>query len=262
LSKVIALINNNAMTTLAEAKNQIFDYVRYSLGDGLVDVELDTIHYETAIIQALAKYRQRSSNSVEESYSFLELQMDTNTYTLPKEVITVRNCYKRNIGANSGTSSQYEPFEAGFVNFYMIQSGRVGGLATYAFYSMFLKEAAKMFGGFLNFQFNTVTKQLTIMRRPRADKETILLWTENYKPDLTILSDTYSQPWIKDYTLALCMRTLGQGRGKFASLPGPQGGTTMNGSQLLTDANSMIEKLELELRNFVDNQTPAWFVIG
>ena len=250
------------MTTLQEAKNEIFDYVRYSLGEGLVDVELDPIHYETAMKQALARYRQRSSNSVEESYSFLELQMDTNTYTLPKEVVSVRNCYKRNIGSNSGTASQYEPFEAGFVNFYMIQSGRVGGLATYAFYSMFLKEAAKMFGGFLNFSFNTVSKQLTIMRRPRADKETILLWTENYKPDLTILQDTYSSPWIREYTLALCMRSLGQARGKFASLPGPGGGTQLNGTQLLTDAQTKLDALELEITNFMAGETPAWFVIG
>jgi len=250
------------MTTLAEAKNSVYDYVRYTLGDGMIDIELDPVHYENSLNQALLRFRQRSSNSVEESYSFLELQKDTNVYTLPKEVISVRNCFKRNIGANSGTSSQYEPFEAGFVNFYMIQSGRVGGLATYAFYSMFLKEAAKMFGGFLNFQFNTVTKQLTIMRRPRADKETILVWTENYKPDLTILSDTYSQPWIKEYTLALCMYTLGQARSKFASLPGPQGGTQLNGGALITEAKEKIAKLDAEITTYMAGETPAWFVIG
>lgn len=250
------------MTTLQEAKNEVFDYVRFSLGDGMIDIELDPVHYEQALNQSLIRFRQRSSNSVEESYSFLELQQDTNVYTLPKEVISVRNVYKRNIGSNSGTSSQYEPFEAGFVNFYMIQSGRVGGLATYAFYSMFLKEAAKMFGGFLNFTFNTVNKQLTIMRRPRADKETILVWTENYKPDLTILQDTYSSPWIREYTLALCMRSLGQARGKFASLPGPGGGTQLNGTQLLTDSQAMIDRLELEITNFMSGETPAWFVIG
>jgi hypothetical protein len=250
------------MTTLQEAKNDIFDYVRYSLGDGMMDVELDPVHYEQALKQSLIRFRQRSSNSVEESYSFLELQQDTNTYTLPKEVISVRNCFKRNIGANSGTSSQYEPFEAGFVNFYMIQSGRVGGLATYAFYSMFLKEAAKMFGGYLNFTFNTNTKQLTIMRRPRADKETILLWTENYKPDLTLLTDIYSNPWLREYTLALCMRSLGQARSKFASLPGPGGGSQLNGAQMLQDSQAMIERLEAEISNFMSGETPAWFVIG
>jgi len=250
------------MATLQELKTTVFDYVRYSLGDGIIDIELDPIHYETALNQALVRYRQRSANSVEESYSFLELLMDTNTYTLPKEVISVRNVFKRNIGANSGTSSQYEPFEAGFVNFYMIQSGRVGGLSTWYLYSAFLKEAAKLFGGYLNYQFNTVTKELTIMRRPRADKETILIWTENYKPDITLLTDQYSYPWLKEYTLAKCMMMLGEARSKFSTLPGPQGGTSLNGTDLLTRGQAKIDALELEITNSMTGETPMWFVIG
>ena len=250
------------MATLQELKTQIFDYVRFSLGDGLIDVELDPVHYEQAITASFFRYRARSSNSVEESYSFLELKMDTNTYQLPQEVMSVRNVFKRNIGSNSGTSSQYEPFEAGFVNFYMIQSGRVGGLATFSFYSMFLKEAAKMFGGYLNYNFNRVTKELTIMRRPRADKETIMLWTENYKPDVVLLQDLYTFGWIKEYTLALCMRTLGEARSKFSTLPGPQGGSQLNGADLLTRAQAKIDALEAEITNFMDGSEPAWFVIG
>ena len=88
------------MATLQELKTTIFDYVRYSLGDSIVDVELDPVHYETALSQALIRYRQRSSNSVEESYSFLNLIMDTNTYTLPREVISVRNCFFASVGAH------------------------------------------------------------------------------------------------------------------------------------------------------------------
>jgi hypothetical protein len=250
------------MATIQELKAQVFDYVRYTLGDGIIDIELDPVHYETAINQSFIRFRQRSSNSVEESYSFLELQMDTNTYKLPNEVISVRNVFKRNIGANSGTSSQYEPFEAGFVNFYMIQSGRVGGLSTYFLYSAFLKEAAKMFGGYLNFQFNTSTKELTIMRRPRADKETILLWTENYKPDVTLLTDIYSYPWIREYTLGLCMMMIGEARSKFSSLPGPQGGTTLNGADMIARGKEKIDKLEGEITNYMSGETPMWFVIG
>jgi hypothetical protein len=250
------------MANIQQLKTEVFDYVRYTLGDGMIDIELDPIHYETALKQALIRFRQRSSNSVEESYSFLELQMDTNTYQLPNEVISVRNCFKRNIGANSGTSSQYEPFEAGFVNFYMIQSGRVGGLSTYFLYSSFLKEAAKMFGGYINYKFNNVTKELTIMRRPRADKETILLWTENYRPDVTLLTDIYSNPWIREYTLALCMMMIGEARSKFSTLPGPQGGTSLNGADLIARAKEKIEKLEGEITNYMAGETPMWFVIG
>jgi hypothetical protein len=248
--------------TITSAKQEIFDYIKFTLGEGMVDVELDPDHYEIAFKAVMQRYRQRSANAVEESYSFLELLEDTNEYTLPDEVINVRQVFKRNIGANSGTSSQYEPFEAGFVNFYMIQSGRVGGLATYFMYSSYLEQAAKMFGGFINYNYDRVNKKLTIMRRPRADGDTVLLWTSNYKPDFTLLQDPYIQPWIRDYTLALCMRSLGQARAKFASLPGPQGGTQLNGTQLLSDAQTLIDRLEIEITNLIDGQMPAWFVIG
>jgi hypothetical protein len=250
------------MADLTQLKTEVFDYVRFRLGDGMVDVELDPEHYEQALKQSIIRYRQRSANSVEESYSYLELIENTNTYQLPEEIISVRNCYKRNIGANSGTSSQYEPFEAGFVNFYMIQSGRVGGLSTYFMYSSFLKEAAKMFGGFLNYSFNKTTKQITIMRRPRAQAETILLWTENYKPDITLLTDIYSSPWLREYTLGLCMGMLGEARSKFATLPGPQGGSSLNGTDLLARGKEKIDALELEITNSMTGETPMWFVIG
>ena len=248
--------------TVTQLKQEIFDYVHYSLGGDMVDVELDPAHYEQAYKQSLIRYRQRSANALEDSYSFLELEKDVNEYYLPEEVITVRQIFKRNIGANSGTSSQYEPFEAGFVNFYMIQSGRVGGLATYYMYSSYLEEAARMFGGFLNYNYNRVSKKLTIMRRPRADAETVLLWTHNYKPDFTILQDPYALPWVRDYTLALCKRSIGEAREKFGSLPGPQGGTQLNGTALKGEAQAMIERLEEELKNYVDGQDPMWFVIG
>jgi hypothetical protein len=252
---------NTTFATVTSAKQDVFDYVHFRLGGGMVDVELDPDHYEQSYKQAMLRYRQRSANALEESYSFLELQNDITEYTLPDEVITVKQIFKRNIGANAGTSSQYEPFEAGFVNFYMIQSGRVGGLATYYMYSSYLEEASKMFGGYLNFTWNRVSKKITIMRRPRAEEQ-VLLWTHNYKPDFTILKDGYALPWIRDYTLGLCKIMLGEAREKFASLPGPQGGTTLNGTALKTEGQAMIDKLEEEVKNYVDGQDPMWFVIG
>ena len=43
------------MATLTTDKQEIFDYVFNSLGGGMVDVELDPAHYETAIKDALDK---------------------------------------------------------------------------------------------------------------------------------------------------------------------------------------------------------------
>ena len=68
---------SNSTTALAE-REKVYDYCRTMLGDGMVDVELDPKHYETALNRALARYRQRSSGAVEEAYYFLELIQDQN----------------------------------------------------------------------------------------------------------------------------------------------------------------------------------------
>ena len=82
------------MTELATVKQNVYDYVNVSLGGGMIDVELDPIHYETALNKALSRFRQRSDNSVEESYLFLTTVTDQNEYVLPSNVIEVRKIYR------------------------------------------------------------------------------------------------------------------------------------------------------------------------
>ncbi len=254
---------NSCMATLNELKQEVFDYVRYSLGDGLVDVELDPVHYEQALKASLLRYRQRSSNSVEESYTFLSLLQDTDKYTLPSEVITVKQIYRRSLGSTStSTATQFEPFEAGFLNMYILQSGRVGGFLNYELFSGFQEMSMRMFGGFINFKFNKVSKELQIMRRPRSEEEEVLLWTYNFKPDITMLSDYMALPWIRDYTLALSKRSLGEAREKFATIAGPQGGTNLNGTALKQEAAADIERLEIEIGNYTEGNEPLSFIIG
>lgn len=251
------------MATLQELKTDVFDYVRYMLGDQIVDVELDPVHYETALKQGLLKYRQRSSNSVEESFAFLPLIVDKDTYTLPNEVITVKQVYRRSIGSTTSTgATQFEPFEAGFLNLYLLQSGRVGGYLNYELFAQFQELSMRMFGGYINFKFNKVNKELHIFRRPRNSDETVMLHTYNYKPDITLLSDYMAFPWIKDYTLAQCKIMLGEAREKFATIAGPQGGTSLNGSALKQEGQAMLEKLEEDIKNYVDGSEPYSFIIG
>jgi len=158
--------DESLLTPLDERRNEIVDYIRLRLGDGIVDVELDQEHYQLAIKQALIKYRQRASNSVEDSYAFLDLLPETQEYILPREIVTVKQIYRRGIGSVTGTSaSQFEPFASGYLNTYMLVAGRVGGLATYELFGQYQEQAMKMFGGYMNFTWNTATKKLTLVRK-------------------------------------------------------------------------------------------------
>ena len=252
-------------SNLTTQKQQIFDYVNAFLGGGMVDVELDPIHYETALTKALTKYRQRSENSVEESYVTIKFNEDQNVYELPQEIIEVRKIYRRSVGSRLGGSadggSLFEPFNLAYTNTYLLAGSGIGGLATYDFFAQQQELVGRMFGSFIEFKWNPTTSKLTILQRPRAEEEA-LLYCYNYRPDMQLLKDYKAAQWIKDYTLASCKYMLGEARSKFATIAGPGGGTTLNGDTLKAEAQQEMEKLETDLAMAVAGGTGYGFLIG
>ena len=249
---------------MAIQKQDIFDYVNAMLGGGMVDVELDPIHYETALSKALSRFRQRSDNSVEESYMFMPTVEDQNTYVLPDNVMEVRKIFRRSIGSRSGGGdggTLFEPFNMAYTNTYLLSSSNMGGLATYDMFSQYQELVGRMFGSYIEFKWNTTTKELTMLQRPRT-QETLLLFAYNYRPDEQLLSDYLAKQWIKDYTLATCKFMLGEARSKFAQIAGPQGGSSLNGDALKAEATAELEKLEMEVSQQVAGGAGYGFLIG
>jgi len=252
------------MSDLTTQKQEIFDYVNTSLGGGMVDVELDPKHYETALQDAFDRFRQRSDNSVEESYMFLPLVQDQNDYILPNEVIEVRQIFRRSIGSRSGGGDGgtiFEPFNLAYTNTYLLASSNMGGVATYNMFSQYQELVGRMFGSFIEFKWNTTTKELTLLQRPRTE-ETLLLFAYNYRPDEQLLEDYLAKQWIKDYTLATCKYMLGEARSKFATIAGPQGGSALNGDALKAEAQAEMEKLEAEVSTAIPGGMGYGFTIG
>jgi hypothetical protein len=253
------------MSELQTGQQEIFNYVKNNLGEGMIDVELDPKHYETALERALQRYRQRSSNAVEESYAFLELKENQNKYILPDEIINVRQVGRRTVGSRTEGGqggTLFEPFNLAYTNTYLLRAGATGGLATYYAFASYQELVGKMFGSFIQFHYDVATKTLTITQRPRADSETVVLHTDNFRPDITLFKDIYSKPWIRDYTLAVCKVMLGEARGKFNTIAGPQGGTTLNGDALKQEGVSDMERLDQEINNYQEGGSPYSFVIG
>jgi hypothetical protein len=230
----------------------------------MIDVELDPIHYETALQKALSRFRQRSDNSVEESYLFMPTVVDQNEYTLPHEVMEVRKLFRRSIGSRTGGGdggSLFEPFNLAYTNTYLLSGSKMGGLATYDMFSQHQELVGRMFGSFIEFTWNNTTKKLTLLQRPRAE-ETLLIYAYNLRPDSELLNDYLAKQWIKDYTLAGCKYMLGEARSKFATIAGPQGGSTLNGDSLKAEAQAEMEKLEQEVSMAVPGGTGYGFLIG
>ena len=247
-----------------EVRQQVYNYCRTMLGDGMVDVELDPIHYETALNRTLSRFRQRSPNAVEESYSFLTLEKDKNDYTLPAEIINVQSVFRRTLGSRTGggTGTNFEPFNLAYTNTYLLNSTMLGGIATYFMFASYQEMVGKMFGSYIEFQWIPTSRTLRILQRPFTEGESIMLRCQNYRPDYTLINDIYAGQWIKDYSLAICKIILGEARGKFANIAGPGGAGGLNGSDLKSAGKEEMEKLDKELETYVPGGTGLTWIIG
>ena len=232
------------------------------LADDIVDVELDRDHYDVAIDSALKKYRQLSSGAVEESVIFIQTQIGQVEYTLPNEVMEVRRLYRRGVGSNSGTGTNFDPFDVAFNNMYMLQAGQIGGLAVFDAFAQYKETIGRVFGSEYNFTFNRNTKELTILRNVNHEED-IAVGVNNFIPESVLIKDVYAAEWLSAYALAQSKMMLGEARSKFpGGLPGPGGATTLNGDALKSEALTEMEQLIAGLHNMEEGNAPLGFVIG
>lgn len=256
----MALESQSSTETL---KQELIDYVRLQLGDQIIDIELDAEHFEAAYQRTIGVYRQRAQNAYEESYSFLELVTNVNIYDLPQEVITVRQIFRRTFGDSTGPfASNFDPFSQASLNVYLMNFNVAGGLATYDFYSQYVEQAGRMFGAYMNYTWNPVTKKLQLIRDPKGTGENVLLWTYNLKPEFNLLQDFQIRQWIRDYMVANCKYIIGEAREKFGQYAGPQGGSSLNGTAMKGEAQTAMDTLIEDLRRYVDGSQPLTWVIG
>ena len=248
---------------LEEYKQGLFENLRLRLGGDIVDLELDPQHYEAAYNYAIKLYRQRAQNANIESYTLFTVQKNVYEYTLPQEFINVRCLYRRTVGLETGPSSTaFDPFSSAILNTYLLNYNYTGGMATYDFYAGYVELAARMFGGYLNYTFNPVTKVLKIVRDFKGTGERILIWADIQRPELELLQDPGAGVWIGDYILAILKGIIGEAREKFQSIAGPGGGTSLNGAAMKAESKADQERLINELKNYVDYSAPLTWIQG
>ena len=243
-------------------RDELIREIELRLGGQMVDVELDLEHYDLAVRKAFEKYRQRSENAVEEHFHVLNLVKEQASYTLPGDIIEVKDVYRRTTGAlNSSSMGDIEPFETAYLNTYLLNSGRAGGIATFDFLAQHREALSRVFGEELLFTWNTVTKQLLIHRKQKVN-DIVYVHCYVYRNDENLLEDPYAAPWIKELALAYAKLMLAEARGKFNTIAGPQGGTSLNADMLRMDAQAAIDKLDEELKTYSDGQAGLGIIIG
>jgi hypothetical protein len=137
-----------------------------------------------------------------------------------------------------------------------------GGLATYDFYAGYVELTARMFGGYLNYTFDPVTKVMRIVRDFKGTGEKVLIWADVQRSVEVLLQDPGAGVWIGDFTLAVLKGIIGEAREKFASIAGPGGGTSLNGAAMKAEAKELQVNLIDELKRYVDYSQPLTWIQG
>jgi hypothetical protein len=248
---------------LQELKEALFNNVRLRLGGDIIDLELDPQHYEAAYDYAIKVYRQKAQNSTQETYTLMTIIKNVDTYTLPSEFVNVRAIFRRTVGLETGPSStSFDPFSSAILNTYLLNYNYTGGMATYDFYAGYVELAARMFGGYVTYTFNPVTKVLRVVRDFKGTGERVLIWADMTRPETELLQDPGIGVWLTDFILATVKIIIGEAREKYASIAGPGGGTSLNGGAMKSEGKAEQDRLIDELKRYVDYSQPLTWIQG
>jgi hypothetical protein len=252
------------------ARSNLIDILKKQLGYPVVCVELIEDHFNIAIDNALQELRRRTDIAYRKEYFFMTIMKSQDVYYLndpstgTDKIVDVQKIHRLNmLGLVNFTPDNI--YAQQFLNqFYAPGVG-------YDLVSIHLIHAlsetyTQLFAGDVAYNWREAARELKIYRR-FATNEKVLVECSCEKLEQELLVDRWAQQWIQQWAEAELMLILAQIRGKFATLPGPGGGLSLNADTLITQAQQYQEDCLRQIRDFEVGQNGsdnfyAPFVIG
>lgn len=248
---------------------RLVNAIKAQLGYPAVCVELQEENFQTAINIALAEFRRRSDSAYERKHVLFTIKAGQPIYYLndpvigTNRIVDIQHVHRvSTIGLNvlGGDNGIYAQI---FYNQFFY--GAMIDILSIHLANSMAEEFEKIFAGTLMYEWNEAKRELTFLRKLYKDERVVL---ECYmeKTEQELLTDRWSQPWIRDWAYAKCLEMTGLIRSKYANLPGANGGLALNGDTLLNKAETMFLELQRQINDFeVGNFTGlgnAAFLLG
>jgi len=239
-----------------EIEEQIRDYVLASLGHPVVRVELVDHQLKVCMDEALTELEYHAPHLTRQM-CMIQLTSGVGVYKLPKSII--RNItyvtYKKNLMALQASRGTLE-FDF-LLSMFQGGTNFLEGLGIGDFYLLqsTMETTRRILGQ--DGAFEILDGQyLQLHPIPVTDDTAIIefrgLNSETLSPKL--------RNWVQRFSTACAKEILGQVRGKFNSVPGPGGGTQLNGTVLLQQAQQ--EKAALRQELMTEIEEPPIFTTG
>lgn len=231
-----------------ERESAIFS-VKAQLGYPRQCIELTDTMFNIALDKAIREFRRRADNAYKRRYIAMKLIPLQNIYYLndPQvetdkivEVIKIERLHFGGLRSLDGTGL----FAQQILN--SLTTRGYFDLTSFHLLGDYNETQNKIFAADIGFDWDETSRELRIFKR-LASEEFVMLECSVERKEQELLLDRYAENWIKDWFKAECLKTLGLIRSKFGSLPGPNGGITLNGDTLITMAEETFGELRRQM---------------
>lgn len=233
---------------------RLITVLKHQLGYPAVCNELTEENFNVAIDNALDEFRRRADNAYAHKYISFSVKKGQVNYYLndPRDktdrIVNVIKIHRINHLGISSLSAETGLYAQAFFN-QLYQGSNVDVLAIHLMNSL-SENYEKIFAGNLSFTWDEASRQLTILRRILQDEERVLLEVSTERTEQELLYDRWVKQWLQGWAQSECWEMLGEIRSKYGSLPGPNGGISMNGDSLLSRATEQQAELLRQLADF------------
>lgn len=251
-------------------RRALADKLMIALGAPSLQVELTKEQLDYAIDNALLMLRKYSSYGYLRAIFFFDILPNQQIYRLTDEcvgfnkIVDVNTIYRMRGTAFKAAYAWDDAFS--FAALQQMYTLGTFDILTFHMTSSYMEELETLFAQRIMFQWNERSRELRL-HNTIANKERVLLDTTIERTEQDLLTDRETALWIQKWAEAECRQILADVRGKFASLPGPNGNTILNGNELLQQAQDMKEKLMEELQDsgmqdLINTGLRSHFVLG
>lgn len=253
-----------------DERRKLHETIRLALGAPSIRVELTKQHLDQCIDNALLMLRKNSTYSYKRGMFFLDLVPYQQIYKLTNrcvgfnKIVEVLNIHRVKSGAFKMAYSQNDNFA--FAALQQMYTLGTFDILTFHLTSAYVKELETLFASRIMYQWLERRRELKIYQIPKG-KERVLLEAVIERTEQELLTDRETAMWLQRWAIAEAKSILAQTRGKFVTLPGPNGTTQLNSSDLQTQVNEekdkLIEEVESKaMQDLVDIGAKAHMVWG
>lgn len=250
---------------------RLMKILKHQLGYPQRCVELSEEHFNIAVDNALDEFRRRADNAYKNAFLPFTLVRGQSTYYLndPRnktdKVVNVIKIHRVNSLGLSSIATEASIYAQSFYN--QIYNGGNVDLVSVHLMSQLSESFEKIFAGNLMFSWDESSRQLTVLRKLLNEEERVVLEVAAERTEQELLLDRWAKQWLQGWAESELLEMLGLIRSKYGSLPGPNGGITLNGDQLLNMADQKQTELlrqltDYEVGNGIGNFGNTMFLIG